>query len=98
VHSPHIYEARPRKHKRSTDLISDVLPFSRLFYGGPNAVSNAIGYAQHYSRSHDVVIHAYDAASSVIETHEHRDDFKKFFLVFRMRTQLFLHRFIERGL
>ena len=28
------------------DLISDVLPFGRLWYGEPNAISNAIGYAQ----------------------------------------------------
>jgi len=40
--------------KRST---SDALPFGRLWYGEPNAVSNAIGYAKHYSRSHHAVIH-----------------------------------------
>ena len=34
---------------------------------GPNAVANAIGYAQHYSRSHDAVIRVYDAAGNVIE-------------------------------
>src|SRR5262245_38356405 len=28
----HIYEIRPRKHKRGVDL-SDVLPFGRLWYG-----------------------------------------------------------------
>ena len=27
---------------------------------GPNAVANAIGYAQHYSRSDDAVIRVYD--------------------------------------
>jgi len=41
----HIYEVRPRKDKRGVDLISDVLPFGRLWYGGSIAVSNAIGYA-----------------------------------------------------
>ena len=46
------------------DLISDVLPFGRLLYGEPNATSNAIGYAEHYSRSHDAVIRVYGAASS----------------------------------
>jgi hypothetical protein len=34
-----------------------VLPFGRLWYGEPNAVSNAIGYAMHYSRSADAIIH-----------------------------------------
>jgi hypothetical protein len=36
----HVYEVRPRKDKRGVDLISDVLPFGRLWYGGPSAVSN----------------------------------------------------------
>jgi len=33
-------------------------------------VSNAIGYAKFYSRSHDAVIRVYDEAGNVIETHE----------------------------
>jgi hypothetical protein len=33
------------------DLISDALLFGRLWYGEPDAVSNAIGYAKFYSRS-----------------------------------------------
>ena len=51
----HLYEICPRKDKRGVDLISDVLPFGRLWYGEPNAVANAIGYAEHYSRSHGAV-------------------------------------------
>ena len=46
-----------------------------LWYGGPNAISNVIGYAEHYSRSHDAVIRVYDEAGNVIETHEHNGDF-----------------------
>ena len=30
--SPHVYEVRPRKDKRGVALISDVLPFGRLWY------------------------------------------------------------------
>jgi hypothetical protein len=37
----HVYEVRPRKDKRGVDLISDVLPFGRLWYDEPNAASNA---------------------------------------------------------
>jgi hypothetical protein len=37
----HLYEIRPRKDKGSCDLISDVLPFGRLWYGGPDVVANA---------------------------------------------------------
>jgi hypothetical protein len=43
--------------------------------GGPNAISNTIGYAEHYSRSHDAVIRVYDAAGCVINIqteYEHR--------------------------
>jgi len=52
------------------DLISDALPFGRLWYDGPNAASNAIGYASQYSRSHGAVIRVYDEAGNVIETCE----------------------------
>jgi len=40
-------------------------------------VANAIGYAEHFSRSHDAVIRVYDEAGNVIETHEHAGDFKE---------------------
>jgi hypothetical protein len=75
--SKHVYEVRPRKDRRGFDLISDALPFGRLWYGGPNAVSNAIGYAMHDSRSADAVIRVYDAAGNVIATHKHAGDFKE---------------------
>jgi hypothetical protein len=55
----HVYEVHPRKDKRGVDLISDVLPFGRLWYGELNAISNAIGYAQHCSRSHHAVLCCY---------------------------------------
>jgi hypothetical protein len=71
-----VYEVRPRKDKRGVDLISDVLPFGRLWYGEPNAIGNAIGYAKFFSRSHDAVIRIYDDAGIVIETHEQAGKFK----------------------
>jgi hypothetical protein len=43
--STHVFEVRPRRDKPGVDLISDALPFGRLRYGEPNAISNAIGYA-----------------------------------------------------
>jgi hypothetical protein len=66
----HVFEVRPRKDHRGADLISDALPFGRLWYGELNAVSNAIDYAKFRSRSDDAVIRVYDAAGNVIETHE----------------------------
>jgi hypothetical protein len=70
----HVYELRPRKDHRGFDLICDGLPFGRLWY---LEVSEAIGYAQFYSRSQDAVIYVYDEAGNVIETHEFVGDFKE---------------------
>ncbi len=75
--SAHAYEVRPRKDKRSVDVIRDALPFGRLWYGEPDAIVNAIGYAMLRSCSHDAVIRMYDATGNVIETHEHGGDFKE---------------------
>jgi hypothetical protein len=73
----HFYELRPRKDHRDIDLISAVLPFGRSWYAEPNSVANAINYAEFFSRSHDAVIRVYDEAGNVIETHDHKDDFKE---------------------
>ena len=35
ISSQHVYEVRPRKDHRGVDLISDALPFGRLWYGEP---------------------------------------------------------------
>jgi len=73
----HVYEVRLRKDKRGVDLISDALPFGRLWYAEPDAISNAIGYAKFYSRSHDAVIRVFDQGDAVVETHESTGDFKE---------------------
>ena len=43
----------------------------------PNAIENAIDYVEHCSRSHDAIIRVYDEAGNVIETYEHKGDFKE---------------------
>jgi hypothetical protein len=50
-----------------------VLPFGKLWYDTPD---NAIGYAMHSSRSHDAVLRVYGVAGNVIETREHKGNFK----------------------
>jgi hypothetical protein len=70
----HTYEVHPRKDRHGVNLISDVLPFGRLLY---LEVREAVAYAKFYSRSQDATIRVYDAAGNVIETHEHRRDFKE---------------------
>ena len=56
------------------NLISDALPFGRLWY---TQVPHAIGYAKFYSRSRDAVIRVYDEASNVIKTYEQAGEFKE---------------------
>ena len=69
--SQHVYDVRPRSDKRGVDLISDALPYGALWYGEPNAISNAIGYAKFFSRSHNAVIRVYDEAGNVIKQQQH---------------------------
>jgi len=66
--STHVYEVRSRRDKRGVVLISDALPFGRLWYTKPD---DAIVYAKFFSRSHNAVIRVYDEAGNVMETHEH---------------------------
>jgi hypothetical protein len=42
-------------------------------------------FSQVGSRSHDAVIRVYDAAGNVIETHEHKSDFKDWLKSFLCR-------------
>src|SRR4029450_4822593 len=75
--SPHVYEIRPRADKHGVDLISDALPYGPLWYRGANTIRDAIGHAKFRSRLHHAVIRVYDDAGNVIETHEHKVDFKE---------------------
>jgi hypothetical protein len=75
--STHVYEIRRRADKHGIDLISDALPYSPLWYAGPNAISNAISFVKFNSRLHDAVIRVYDETGNVIETHEQGGEFKE---------------------
>jgi hypothetical protein len=77
------------KDKRAVDLISDGVPFGRLWYGEPNAVASGIGYAEHRSRSHDAVIRVYDSADNVIETHVRRNSAGKTSTFFAAALKIF---------
>jgi hypothetical protein len=47
--SQHVYEVRPRKDHRGVDLISDALPFGRLWYNGrkPSGKTNSLNVQLH---------------------------------------------------
>ncbi len=44
-------------------------------------------HAKFYSRSHDAVIRVYDDAGNVIETHEHKGDFKEYDFFARITSE-----------
>jgi hypothetical protein len=72
--SQHVYEIRPRKDHRGVNLISDALPFGRLWYTKPD---DAIGCAKFHSRSHRAVIRVFDDARNVIATREHAGELEQ---------------------
>src|SRR5215472_4143523 len=58
---------KAQQHKANAVAISPTRCHSnRLWYARPDAVANAIEYAQGRSRSHRAVIRVYDAAGNVI--------------------------------
>jgi len=71
----HVSKIHPSKDCGGADRISDILAFGRLWYSGPNAANNAIGYAKHSSRSHGALIRVCDAFGLMVETNEHARDF-----------------------
>src|SRR6266571_3184250 len=63
----HAYEIRPRKDKRGVDLISDALPFGRLWSGKPDA---ALGIVDHLRRglAHcELITHFSDLGGLLLE-------------------------------
>jgi len=74
-----LYEVRPRKSGDGVDLISDRFRYGPIWYGGPDAVRNAVAYAKYrsLSRSHPANIRVLDDLGAVIRTHESNGDFKK---------------------
>jgi hypothetical protein len=66
-----VYEIRPRKDRNGFDLISDRLRRGPIWYAGPDAVRNAVAFANYRSRSRWAIIRVFDEAGKVTETHEH---------------------------
>ena len=72
---PHLYEVRPRKDRRGVDLISDALPFGRLWYQDAEA---AVGYAKFFSRSQQAQIRIFDSTGTEIRVESWAGDFKDY--------------------
>jgi len=67
----------PRRDKHGIYLISDALPFGRLWYDWARGCRERNRLCEVYSRAHHAVIRVYDESGNVIETHEHKGDFKE---------------------
>ena len=70
-----VYEIRPRKGRDGFDLISDGLRRGPpIWYAGPDAVRNAVAFANYRSRSRSrsrwAIIRVFNEAGNVTETHE----------------------------
>ena len=72
MQSLHVYKVRAKIIAASVQFRCAAIRLA--WYDTPD---NAIGYAMHYSLSHDAVIRVYDAAGNVIETHEHAGDLQR---------------------
>jgi hypothetical protein len=68
------YEVRPRKDPRGFDLISEALPFGRLWYQQADA---AISYAKFYSRSQPGEVRVFDAAGALVTAEGWTGNFKE---------------------
>jgi hypothetical protein len=62
----HRYEVRPIGNSGDAVLTSEMLPWGRLQYGGPNAVENAVGYAKFFSGAHETEVTVFDAKGEVV--------------------------------
>jgi hypothetical protein len=67
-----LYTIRPRPDRRGFDLISEALPFGKLWYHDADA---AASYARFYSRSKDIEIRVFDERGQLIRTRKHAGDF-----------------------
>ena len=74
-----VYEIRPREERDGFDLIGDRLQDGPIWYAGPDAVRRAVAYAKYRScsRSHRAIIRVFYEAGNILETHEHKGDFKE---------------------
>ena len=63
--------------KRNSTVKTFSIETGGLVVWRPRRITNAIGYTKHRRRSHDAVIRVYDDAGNLVETHEHKGEFKE---------------------
>jgi hypothetical protein len=74
-----VYELRLRKDGDGFDLINDSFRCGAIWYSEPDAIRHAVAFARFRSRrlAHYARVHVLDASGAVIQTYEHRDDFRQ---------------------
>ena len=72
-----VYEVRPRKSGDGVDLISDRFRYGPIWYAGPEAVRNAIAYANYHSWSWSrrAIIRVFDESDATVCKAESAGDF-----------------------
>jgi hypothetical protein len=65
-----VFERTAHHFERGTT--NRTLALGALWYAGTNAITNSMDYAKFYSRSHDAVIHVFDATVALVETDQPR--------------------------
>ena len=73
----HVYEVRPLRDRQGAALISDALPFGRLWFGGPNPINNALDFAKFYGRACDVIIRVFDSQGNTVNEHSQKAAFRR---------------------
>ena len=73
------YEIRPREDQDGFDLIGDRLPYGPIWYTGPDAVRNAVAYANYHSwsRSRRAIIRVFDESDVTVCMAESLGDFRE---------------------
>ena len=68
----YVYEVRPLRNKPGVALISEALPFGRLWFDGPNPISDAVDFAKFYGRACDVNIRVFDFEGNIVKEHSQK--------------------------
>ena len=68
----YVYEVKPRQNRTGVDLISDALPFGRLWFGGPNSTDNAVNFVKFYGRAADLSIRVFGLDGNLVNEYRQK--------------------------
>jgi len=68
----YVYEVRPLRNTPGVALISEALPSGRLWFDGPNSISDAVDFVKFYGRTYSVTIRVFDLDGNVVNEHSQK--------------------------